>query len=184
MYNQNWGDLADTITIEQGSAHKLAARNLIATAFPNHHLQFSEHGKPQLHPFSAEINHSHAGHFALFIYHPSKSVGVDVEQLRPQLLKIYPKFCNQAELIWLSQEPQLLPLLLIWCAKEALYKAIGKKGTDFRDHLSISNILTIGGEIPTEGRIQAQIHMPDLNQNCELHYQIWNNEYAAVWIAL
>jgi hypothetical protein len=26
----------------------------------------------------------------------------------------------------------------MWCAKEAMYKAIGQKGTDFREHLEIS----------------------------------------------
>jgi phosphopantetheinyl transferase (holo-ACP synthase) len=30
----------------------------------------------------------------------------------------------------------------MWCAKEALYKAIGQKGTDFREHLEISQFTT------------------------------------------
>lgn len=140
MYNQSWGTAADTEITAQASAHKLAARNLIAKAFPNHELAFTAHGKPVLFPNSAHINHSHAGDYALFIQHPNRPVGVDIEQLRPQLKKIYPRFCNPEELSWLGADPHLQTLLLIWCAKEAMYKAIGEKGTDFRESLSISPI--------------------------------------------
>jgi phosphopantetheinyl transferase len=142
MYNQIWGDAADPNTAETGSVHKLAARNTIGTAFPNHQLQFSEHGKPTLSPNSAHINHSHAGDYALFIHHPSLSVGVDIEQIRTQLARIYPRFCNANEMAWLGESPSLQDLLLMWCAKEALYKAIGQKGTDFREHLEISQFKT------------------------------------------
>jgi hypothetical protein len=43
---------------------------------------------------------------------------------------------------WLGESPSLQDLLLMWCAKEALYKAIGQKGTDFREHLEISQFKT------------------------------------------
>lgn len=140
MYNQIWGDAFDIQTYEAGSKHKLSARNLIATQFPNHALQFSAHGKPLLSPATAQINHSHAGDYSVFIHHQSQSVGVDIEQIRPQLRRIYQRFCNDYELNWLGENPSLDALLLVWCAKEALYKAIGQKGTDFRIHLQIEPI--------------------------------------------
>lgn len=180
-YNQIWGDAANPETLASGSSHKLAARNLIGATFPNHQLLFSEQGKPLLSPPSAHINHSHAGDYAILAHHPEKSVGVDIEQLRPQLLKIYPRFCNEAELSLLGPNPQLETLLLIWCAKEALYKAIGEKGTDFREHLHLR-------QWPTDialkdGVLTAEITLLGHAQNCQLHFQRWDG-YAAVWVAI
>jgi len=181
MYNQIWGDAADPNTSETGSVHKLAARNTIGTAFPNHQLQFSEHGKPTLSPNSAHINHSHAGDYALFIHHPSLSVGVDIEQIRPQLARIYPRFCNAKELAALGPDPNLETLLLIWCAKEALYKAIGQKGTDFREHLHLT-VWPTDTNI-AEGKMEANITLTDFEQTCTLQFLRWDG-YAVVWVAL
>jgi len=203
-----WGDVFDTQTYEEGSKHKLSARNLIATQFPNHALQFSEHGKPLLSPATAHINHSHTGDFTVLINHPTRSVGVDIEQIRPQLHRIYKRFCNDYELNWLGENPALEVLLLIWCAKEALYKAIGQKGTDFRIHLQIEPIAThletsmvnsaestfnsvteINNhtinivQFDTNGIINAAIHLPGFEQKLQLPYRRWD-DYACVWAVL
>ncbi len=208
MYNQIWGDAFDIQTYEAGSKHKLSARNLIATQFPNHTLQFSAHGKPLLSPATAQINHSHAGDYSVFIHHQSQSVGVDIEQIRPQLRRIYQRFCNDYELNWLGENPSLDALLLVWCAKEALYKAIGQKGTDFRIHLQIEPIalhpeisLANSPESPsnsvseihnhatdiapldTQGIIHAEIHLPGYEQKIQLPYLRWD-DYACVWAVL
>lgn len=208
MYNQIWGDAFDILTYEEGSKHKLSARNLIATQFPNHALQFSEHGKPLLSPAIAHINHSHAGDYTVLIHHQSQSVGVDIEQVRPQLHRIYKRFCNEYELNWLGENPALEVLLLIWCAKEALYKAIGQKGTDFRIHLqiepiamhpvtSIANSAESTFNSVTEinnhtinidpfnvgGIIQAAIQLPGFEKKLQLPYRRWN-DYACVWAVL
>lgn len=181
MYNQIWGDAADPNTAETGSVHKLAARNTIGTAFPKHQLIFTEHGKPTLSPNTAHINHSHAGEFALFIHHPSLAVGVDIEQIRPQLARIYPRFCNAKELAALGPDPNLETLLLIWCAKEALYKAIGQKGTDFREHLHLTAWPTDTNI--AEGKMEANITLTDFEQTCTLQFLRWDG-YAVVWVAL
>ena len=181
MYNQIWGDAADPNTAETGSVHKLAARNTIGTAFPEHQLVFTEHGKPTLSPNTAHINHSHAGDFALFIHHPSHAVGVDIEQIRPQLARIYPRFCNAKELAALGSDPNLETLLLIWCAKEALYKAIGQKGTDFREHLHLT-VWPTDTNI-AEGKMEANITLTDFEQTCTLQFLRWDG-YAVVWVAL
>ena len=179
MYNQSWGDFVDVQTMQTGSKHKLAARNLIAEKFPNHQLEFSVHGKPLLFPATAYINHSHAGDYAVFIHHPSMWVGIDIEQQRPQLSRIFPRFCNEYELQWLGKNPSPEQLLLIWCAKEALYKAIGQKGTDFRTHLQIEPM-----ENPeNQGQLRAQISLPNFEQTIQLPFLQWD-DYACVWAVL
>ncbi len=207
MYNQIWGDAFDIRTCE-GSKHKLSARNLIATQFPNHALQFSEHGKPLLSPATAHINHSHAGDYTVLIHHQTQSVGIDIELIRPQLHRIYKRFCNDYELNWLGENPALEVLVLIWCAKEALYKAIGQKGTDFRIHLQIepiamhlansiinsaesvlnsvtviNNHTTNSDQFDASGIIHAAIQLPGFEQTLQLPYCRWD-DYACVWAIL
>jgi 4'-phosphopantetheinyl transferase len=180
-YNQIWGEHADSETAKNSSAHKLSARNLIGTEFPGHTLEFSTQGKPLLSPASAHINHSHAGDYAILAQHPNRSVGVDIEQLRPQLQRIYPRFCNETEMLAFGPSPALETLLLLWCAKEALYKAIGEKGTDFREHLHILSVPN-PAEV-SEGSMTAEISLQGFEQTCELHFRLWDN-YAAVWVAI
>jgi len=187
MYNQIWGDDANPQTTKSASPQKLAARNLIGTEFPAHQLVFSEYGKPLLLPHSAHINHSHAGDFALLAHHPNLSVGVDIEQIRPQLLRIYPRFCNSQEQMALGPNPPLELLLLFWCAKEAMYKAIGEKGTDFRSYLQITkwplNNDPFKDPYDSEGQLEAQISLPGFEQSCSLNFKRWD-QYAAVWVVL
>lgn len=158
--------------------HKLAARILIGSTFPNHQLVFNKYGKPNLQPPTAQINHSHAGEYAILAHHPTQSVGVDIEQVRPQLIKIYHRFCGPSEQAWMGINPELELLLLAWCAKEALYKAIGKKSTDFREHLLLQAF-----DRNETGKIHAQISLPQFQKKCTLRYQTWDN-YAAVWVAI
>jgi phosphopantetheinyl transferase len=180
-YNQIWGDFANPETHQQGSTHKLAARNLIGSEFPNHELQFSPDGKPLLHPPTANINHSHAGNYAILATHPNRSVGVDVEQLRPQLLRIYPRFCNAKEMEALGPAPDLSTLLLFWCAKEAIYKAVGQKGTDFREHIEMVDWPQ--DESLSQGELRANLMLKHFEQPCILHFRRWD-DYAVVWVAL
>jgi phosphopantetheinyl transferase (holo-ACP synthase) len=113
---------------------------------------------------------------------------------------------------WLGESPSLQDLLLMWCAKEALYKAIGQKGTDFREHLEISQfttpelkatvgdllekasnqitqepkgtpLQTINEALTPTGKMTAQIHLEGWAQTCELQFVIWE-KYTAVWVAL
>jgi 4'-phosphopantetheinyl transferase EntD len=66
--------------------------------------------------------------------HPTQPIGVDIESLRPQIEKIKSKFCRPEELEFAVTPVQTL---LIWSAKEAMYKAYGKKEIDFREQMRV-----------------------------------------------
>jgi 4'-phosphopantetheinyl transferase len=88
-------------------------------------------GKPKLgspHD-SLHFNLSHCDDLALIAVSPDGPVGIDVESIHraPDLLECVGTFCHPEEIALL---PDQLPararrLLEIWCAKEALLKAIG-----------------------------------------------------------
>jgi len=64
----------------------------------------------------------------------AQPIGVDIESLRPQIEKIKSKFCRPEELDFATTPIQTL---LIWSAKEAMYKAYGKKEIDFREQMRV-----------------------------------------------
>lgn len=139
------GDISDFdgLTVSPQHKHFLASRLLLNSVFGNYRMGRSNDGKPHLeyvehadiHINNTHINYSHADNWVVLACHPEFKVGIDIESPRPQLHRIYRRFCSEKEILWMGENPSTLQLQKAWCAKEALYKAIGKKGTDFRDQL-------------------------------------------------
>lgn len=86
-----------------------------APYFPNHTYQ---------------VSISHTANFATAVIHPSKILGIDIEQARSQMTRIAHRIMSAEELAFIGQD--LAHLALLWCAKETLYKIHRAKGLDFR----------------------------------------------------
>lgn len=61
-------------------------------------------------------------------------VGVDIESISPRVLRIKDKFINEGEREFIAED-DVPHVLMAWCAKEALFKAIPDSGIDFRENL-------------------------------------------------
>lgn len=92
-------------------------------------LRSGTHGKPFC-PGGPQFNLSHSGDLILLAFHPAWPVGVDVEQLRPQLewrplaaRLLGAAECRQLESLPASAQPQAF--LQAWCRLEARLKAPG-----------------------------------------------------------
>ncbi len=99
-------------------------------------LQKDSFGKPFL-VIENQIIHvsiSHSFPYSAVVLHRNKAIGIDIEQVNPKLEKIAKRMFHADELQWATT---LQDLALLWCAKEAMYKWYGKRGIDFRKHLSI-----------------------------------------------
>lgn len=95
-----------------------------------------EAGKPHLRDSLFHVSISHTVDYAAAIAHPNPC-GVDVQRIVPRIRKIAHKFVGEAEQSQLIPEHELLQLHLIWSAKEAMYKAFGRRELDFRQHLFV-----------------------------------------------
>jgi phosphopantetheinyl transferase len=137
-------------------------------------LQKDEFGKPFLDSKNLHINYSHAKSLIFWGEHVSFKIGVDIEYLRPQLAKIKHKFCREDEFDFMPTENEIPYLLAIWSAKEAIYKAFGKKEVDFQKHMQI-----LPFEISTEGVITANFLLDGLTQ-MNVHY-LFNGEVIKCW---
>ncbi len=109
-------------------------------------LKKDSFGRPYLPHLDYLISLSHSNNWAGAFVHPHKKVGFDIEEFRDKILRLEHKFVSPAEAFFLSEDPKtrIQELTLIWSAKESLYKLIGNKAFDFKEHLRLqtSNLLT------------------------------------------
>jgi phosphopantetheinyl transferase len=95
-----------------------------------------EAGKPHLHDALFHVSISHTVNFAAAIAHPNPC-GVDVQRIVPRIRRMTAKFIGPGEQLQLTPSHELTQLHLIWSAKEAMYKAFGRRQIDFKDHLFV-----------------------------------------------
>lgn len=153
----------------------LASRQLIIQMcekldIPYQGIEKDGFGKPHLINSDYQISISHSYPMVACAIHPSEPCGIDIESLRPQLLKIKHKFLNPKELTYCGDD--LKKLCLHWSAKEALYKAYGRKNLIFAEQLSIQQI--------SSKQIQAQITIDKDVENFILNYEYFL-EYFLVY---
>jgi nicotinamide riboside kinase len=73
---------------------------------------------------------SHGGDWAVASYHPLLPVGIDVEAPRAQLKRVIARVASAREVAELDHAT-------VWGAKEAVYKAAGIKGLDWKKEIDV-----------------------------------------------
>jgi nicotinamide riboside kinase len=73
---------------------------------------------------------SHGGDWAVAAYHPLLPVGIDVEAPRAQLKRVIARVASAREVAELDHAT-------VWGAKEAVYKAAGIKGLDWKKEIEV-----------------------------------------------
>ena len=127
-------------------------------------IQYDTDGKPWLTDRSRQISISHSRNFVAVMLHASQNVGIDIECHSEKILKIYKRFLNPQEQIFFGSKYDKDQLLLLWSAKEVLFKMIGKTAVDFASQLEIMPF-----EMEISGKMDAK-HLPT-GTNYELYYQ-------------
>ena len=113
-------------------------------------LAYSSKGQPLLDQIQSKISISHSKNW-VSVYidtNPEASnIGIDIEFPRPNILKLASKFISPSDI-----DPEGKPemALLVWSAKEVLYKIYAEKALDFKTHLSVQNQPQLKGIIQTE----------------------------------
>ena len=68
----------------------------------------------------------------------TQPIGIDLEIFRPKIERIATRFLHDQESFALQGKGTIEKLTLIWTAKEALYKALKKKGIIFSEQLIVA----------------------------------------------
>jgi len=96
-------------------------------------------GRPYIENSAVNISISHTKGYAALLISPLKYVGIDIEQKSERIFKVRSRFMHPKEESQLSGQKgeESTLLLLHWCAKESLFKAIPDEGVDFLSELRI-----------------------------------------------
>lgn len=114
---------------------------LLALQGREHIILHHSSGKPYLADSPLFFTVSHTKGYVAVGLHPEKEVGIDIEQVSERVRKVTSRFVRHDELTELdrhSPTTQLYELLLVWSAKESLFKIMNVSGVDFVEHLQIA----------------------------------------------
>lgn len=94
-------------------------------------------GKPYLADGSSCVSFSHTQGYVAVAMHPSKEVGVDIEQYGTRVQRLAVRFVREDEMSSVEAGDEIYALLLHWSAKETMFKMMSQSDVDFLDHLHI-----------------------------------------------
>ena len=112
-----------------------------------------EYGKPFLKDADWHISISHSHPLAAAIASPHLC-GIDIQNIVPKITRLAHKFLGSTENESIQENTRLEQLHFFWCAKEAIYKAYGRRQLDFRGHIFIDPPSSFDLSGQTTGRVE------------------------------
>lgn len=161
---------------ESKRLHFLSSRLLLRTLVPNVKLAKDDAGKPHFEGETPHFSLSHSGNYAAVIVDENGLTGIDIETQGHKILRIEDKFCNANDKLNIRKTHHSLCLLIMWGAKESLYKWYGKKEVNFKKHMTVGPF-----ETGDSGRFSATFHKPGIQQDFVMEYAVFEG-HVAVWI--
>ncbi len=100
-------------------------------------INYTEHGKPILPNSTLHLSISHSGELVA-VFLSDRKVGVDVENIHRNIDKVAHRFLHEKEKNFIdsTSSPQLAKIIL-WSAKEALFKCTEETGVQFNEQIII-----------------------------------------------
>ena len=98
---------------------------------------YNNNGKPFLKDFSRHISISHSGDYIALILSENHKTGIDIEVYNDRILNIKNKFLSERELEKVFNNDLVYYLLLLWNAKEVMYKINDRKYLSFKENMYI-----------------------------------------------
>lgn len=107
--------------------------DLFYDEFGKPHLERKENGEKKTETLNISISHSFD--FSCICISKDLPIGIDIEILKPKILKIAPRFMDIGHLEGLSENEQILKATIIWGIKESVFKIKNEKGISFPEHI-------------------------------------------------
>jgi phosphopantetheinyl transferase len=139
-------------------------------------MHASDEGQPMMSNLKQKVSISHAGKYAAVIMSKENNVGIDVEIISDKVLAIKEKFIGEAELTWMREEKNFLKPLLIWSAKESMFKWYGKGCVDFKENLLLEKF-----ELEKSGTIKANFNHRLKKQALVINYEV-KKDFVITWV--
>ncbi|MCG6190706.1 4'-phosphopantetheinyl transferase family protein [Maribellus maritimus] len=101
-------------------------------------ILYDDSGRPLLKNSTTNLSISHSRDLAV-VFLSKKRIGIDVEDSKRKIENVAQRFLDEKEKRFVKDcgNPQKATILL-WCAKEAIFKCSERQGIDFRSEIFIS----------------------------------------------
>mgnify|MGYP000285680516 FL=1 len=133
------------------------------------------HGKPHLEDSDHHVSISHS-HEMVAVIASKYLVGIDIQYRVEKIARIQHKFVSEREEKYLLPHDHITGLHIIWGAKEALYKAYGKRLLDFKKHIFIHDLKYEA----SKGSFKGSVSKDDYTKDFELFYKLFD-QYIIVY---
>ncbi|MGL6022391.1 MAG: 4'-phosphopantetheinyl transferase family protein [Chitinophagaceae bacterium] len=159
--------------------------------FPLDQITLDETGKPFVPNYNVSFSLSHSGHYAAALVAKVGHSGVDIELPGKKLSAIKNKFLSHEEYQQLRPTlksffptaPEFVLYGLCWSAKESAYKAVGKRGLDFKEQIQLYPLkyqLEIDKAI-----IGCSVKIDEETESSQIHiYLKWEKPLVITWALL
>ncbi|SFB80068.1 Phosphopantetheinyl transferase [Parapedobacter composti] len=124
-----------------------------------------ENGKPYLANFPQRISLTHSFDYAAVMMSNNGEVGIDLELVKPKILRIADKFMKPGELDAIGND-HVEKLYACWCAKEAVYKLQGNKGVSFKDNMTV-----LPFDYQEQGVLHLDLKAPNRSEQFKVYYE-------------
>ncbi len=133
-------------------------------------------GKPHIWGTPFHLSFSHSYDFVAVIL-ANVPTGIDIQKFVAKIGAIAHKFMREEEMASLEEPTRLEHLHIYWGAKEALYKAYGRRELDFQ-----GNIFVTPFHFQTNGETSAQVIKAEFKGNYRLVYEKIENHFLVYCI--
>jgi len=136
-------------------------------------VEYNEYGKPYLLKNALNVSFTHSSKWVGAISHAHKNTGIDIECPTEKIIKVASRFTNENERKYFSIDKYRPELLLIWCAKESVFKMKGSAFTDFAETMQV---------LPFTATDKGLFYMQlsKIDEILEVNYEL-NNDFALTW---
>ena len=121
------------ITNPQRRIEFKGVRQLRNELIPGAEIFYDSSGKPKTSLKDTCLSISHSAHSVLMGVSPF-TIGIDIEEIHPRILKVQSKFVHPEELIHYSHD-MIEDLTILWTIKESAYKLCGISGLHFKNEI-------------------------------------------------
>jgi len=138
-----------------------------------------EFGKPYLKDSDHKISLSHSWNYAAVIASPH-NVGIDIQRKVDKIKRIAHKFMSDQEFESIDNILQIEHLHVFWGAKEAIFKAYGRKELAFKEHIQIYAFKYD----PLGGKFEAKLKKDEIQMNFQGAYEIMDDHFLVYVIEI
>ncbi|MDR3118117.1 MAG: 4'-phosphopantetheinyl transferase superfamily protein [Mediterranea sp.] len=136
---------SDVFKSDSRKTEWLAVRVLLFTLTgENEPVHYHPSGKPYF-TGGTYLSISHTKGYAAVIVGKTGEVGIDIEKTGERVHRAAPKFVRDDEFLPEDPAQKTQALLLIWSAKETMFKCMDEEAVDFREHLYVGLSQMDGG---------------------------------------